>query len=191
MDKQTLHGMWNYYLMLECDIDNSSRYVEPAGQENVYSFEFAKLIILACTEAESVFKAICHEIDETAHVGNIRDYKSMILGKYPKITDAVVVVNRLEKSIEPFKGWDTGSLEWWTAYNDIKHNRGSKFSEATYINAVTALAALYILILYLAQITGIEFQGSNSKYIDSDYIQSGILLGRFGNLPDFEENKNG
>ena len=63
MDKKTLHGMWNYFLMLESDLDNTSRYIEPQGQENVYSFEFAKLLILACTEVESVFKAICFEIE--------------------------------------------------------------------------------------------------------------------------------
>ena len=58
MDEKTLHGMWNYFLMLENDLDNTSRYIEPQGQENVYSFEFAKLLVLACTEIESDFSDI-------------------------------------------------------------------------------------------------------------------------------------
>ena len=65
MDEKTLRGMWNYFLMLESDLDNTSRYIEPSKQEDVYSFEFAKLLILACTEVESVFKAICFEIEKS------------------------------------------------------------------------------------------------------------------------------
>ena len=62
MTEQTLNEIWNYYLTLEADISNTSRYIEPRGQENVHSFEFAKILILACTELESVFKLLCIEI---------------------------------------------------------------------------------------------------------------------------------
>lgn len=189
VEKKTLYGMWNYFLMLESDLDNTSRYIEPQGQENVYSFEFAKLLILACTEAESVFKAICFEIEKKQVSGDIGTYKATILGKYPKIINATVKVKRLGRNIEPFNGWDTGPLSWWSAYNEVKHNRGSSFSDATYINATTAIAALYVLILYLAELTGIQFNGHESKYLDSDYVMGGILLGPFKKLPDFEESK--
>ena len=55
MTTQTINEIWNYYLTLEGDITNTSRFIEPSGQENVHSFEFAKILILACTELESVF----------------------------------------------------------------------------------------------------------------------------------------
>ena len=189
LDEKTLHGMWNYFLMLESDLDNTSRYIEPQGQENVYSFEFAKLLILACTEVESVFKSICFEIKQKQVPGNIGEYKATILGNYPKIVNATVKVKRLGKNIEPFSGWDTGPLPWWSAYNAVKHNRESSFSNATYINATTAISALYVLILYLAELTGIKFNGHESKYLDSDYVLGGILFGPFKKLPDFEESK--
>ena len=51
--KEQFTGIWNYFLSLENDLSNTSRYIEPSGQEEVHSFEFAKLIILSCTEAES------------------------------------------------------------------------------------------------------------------------------------------
>lgn len=189
MDEKTLNGIWNYFLMLESDLDNTSRYIEPQEQESVYSFEFAKLLILACTEVESVFKSICFEIKQAQVPGDIAEYKATILGKYPKIVNATVKVKRLGRSIEPFSGWDNGPLLWWSAYNAVKHNRGSNFSDATYINATTAIAALYVLILYLAELTGIQFNGHESKYIDSDYVLGGILFGPFKKLPDFEESK--
>ena len=119
MDKITLHGMWNYFLMLETDLDNTSRYIEPSGQENVYSFEFAKLLILACTEVESVFKAICSEIEGEKSHGDIGTYKGIILKKYPNIVNSTVTIRRLGRNIEPFKGWDSGSLSWWSAYSEV------------------------------------------------------------------------
>lgn len=59
--EKELSGIWNYYLSLEKDLDNTSRFIEPRGQENVFSFEFAKLLVLSCTELESVLKLLCYE----------------------------------------------------------------------------------------------------------------------------------
>ena len=58
---EIINGIWNYYLSLEKDLDDTSRYIEPKGQENVFSFEFAKLLVLSCTELESVLKLLCYE----------------------------------------------------------------------------------------------------------------------------------
>lgn len=189
MTEKELNGIWNYYLSLEKDMDNTSRYVEPEGQENVHSFEFAKILILACTEAETVFKAICTEIDRDSGQGNIGGYKAIILGKYPQIVNAEVNVTRLGKTLKPFEEWQHGKLKWWDAYTDVKHNRGEHFESASYLNAVSALSALYILIFYLSRITGIGFKEEKSQYIDSEYC-IGCLLVRSGKaLPGFESNE--
>ena len=186
MTQLEINGMWNYFLALEDDLDRTSRYIEPAGQENVFSFEFAKILILACTEIEALFKAICYEIEKKQVAGDIGTYKSTILGKYPKIVKATVTINRLGRNVEPFAGWDTGKLFWWSAYQNVKHNRGSHFCDATYINAATALSALYVLIFYLAEITGITFRNYISKYIDSDYSDPILICAPTAALPDFE-----
>lgn len=188
MTQQTLNEIWNYFLTLEADISNTSRYIEPYGQENVHSFEFAKILILACTELESVFKLLCFEITGKQPAGDIGKYKEIILGKYPRITDAAVSVKRWGKSITPFQEWANGGLSWWTAYQTVKHNRREHFSGASYRNAVYALSALYISIFYLAQVTNIGFNDYVSTYIESDYSQTRILFGRTRNLPDIEES---
>lgn len=36
--EKELSGIWNYYLSLEKDLDNTSRFIEPRGQENVFFF---------------------------------------------------------------------------------------------------------------------------------------------------------
>ena len=96
---------WNYCLSLESDLSNTSRYIEPAGQENVHSFEFAKLIILSCTEVESLMKIICFELTEEEK-GNIGEYKEVILKELPNIISAKVSVSRTGREIAPFFGWD-------------------------------------------------------------------------------------
>ena len=188
MDEKQLKNMWNYFLSLEQDLSNTSRFVEPQGQENVYSFEFAKILILACTEVESAFKALCKSIDGLEY-GVISKYKEIIMKKYPKIINAEVTVSRLEKTFKPFSEWGCGPLSWWDAYGTIKHSRGSNFQNATYLNAVLALAALYVLILYLAKTLGYEIDDYKSEYITSEYA-SGFLIADSGvNLPDFENEE--
>lgn len=185
--KAKLNGMWNYFLSLENDISNTSRYIEPIGQENAYSFEFAKILVLGCTELESVFKALCFEINDS-EPGDIGKYKSTILTKYPKIVEAEVKVPRLDKTLKPFAGWDVGPLAWWDSYQLVKHSRGEHFGQASYINAVTALAALYAAIFYLAATAQIEFENTKSNYFDSDYEDCYLLSGPQKRLPDFEKN---
>lgn len=189
LDEKTLHGMWNYFLMLESDLDNTSRYIEPQGQENVYSFEFAKLLVLACTEIESVLKVMCKEIDPTVKADKMSDYQPIITHRFPKITEAHVEINRLGRSVQPFLNWDAQPLTWWRAYNGVKHNRESNFKDATYMNAVMALSGLYILIFYLSALTGLKFRDHASNYIKSDYEHTTLFWAVTSRLPDFEESK--
>ena len=189
MKKEELDGIWNYYLSLESDLSNTSRYIEPLGQEEVHSFEFAKLLILACTEIESVFKAICCTIEGHKKAGNMGEYKDAIYGKYPKITEAVVSVARLGRLIKPFEEWAQGRLSWWDAYQQVKHNRGNAFCLATYRNATYAIAALYILIFYLAKITNLEIMDNKNQYIYSGYAHAVLSCLPPENLPDFEDDK--
>jgi len=88
----------------------------------------------------------------------------------------------------PFSNWNTGKLPWWSAYQEVKHNRGAAFCQATYRNAVRAMAALYVLIFYLAEIAELEFDNYNSKYISSEYGNPLFLCAPNKKLPDFEEN---
>lgn len=186
MDKQKLSSIWRYYLMLEKDFDNTSRYVEPRGQENTYSFEFAKLLILVCTEIESIFKAICCEINMDNSCRNIIQYKETITSKFSQISEAQAKVNCLDCVIIPFEEWkdkDVYSPYWWKAYNDVKHNRESNFSAATYWNAVSALSALYILIFYLADLLKMDFNDNESSYISSEYASFNIRWNSGTKLP--------
>lgn len=180
-----LSGIWNYYLSLEKDLDNTSRFIEPRGQENVFSFEFAKLLVLSCTELESVLKLLCYERSGETK-GNFGEYKETILAHYPKIVFAEVSIARWGETIRPFDGWDKGRLFWWDAYGNVKHNRKDNFTEATYKNVVYALSALYISIFYLSQESGVPFSDYASTYVESDYSAHGLAVAKTRELPDFD-----
>ena len=164
-----LQNIWYYFLDLEKELSDSSRYIEPNGQENVFSFEFRKIIILACTECETAFKALCEIIDSEKDRGSIADYKKIILKKYPKIVEAEVVVKRWHKTIRPFSNWDNEKIFWWEVHQNVKHDRGAYFSKATYKNATYAMGGLYILILYLYRASGVYMTDLHSDYITSKY----------------------
>lgn len=184
MTEQEFCGIWNYYLSIENDLANTSRYIEPAGQEDVHSFEFAKILILACVELESVFKQICSAIENTK-TGDIGEYKRILLSKYPKIVNATVSVSRLGANILPYIEWTSGKLSWWSAYQEVKHDRGSCFTSATYRNALYAVAALYIAIFYLAKIKNFSFNDTDSKYVYSEYAHQLFACKGPKELPDF------
>ncbi len=133
--------------MLEDDLNNTSSYVEPQGQEDTFSFEFDKLLILSCTEVESVFKMICKAINSSRSPKIMPSYQEIILDKFPKIETTQVNVPRLGRNIYPFKNWSSGSLSWWNAYQVVKYNRKRNFDQATYISACSARA---ISITYIA-----------------------------------------
>lgn len=184
MDKADLQIIYNYYVSLENDFSATSRYIEPKDQENVYSFEFSKLLILSCTEIEAVLKILCKE-KSGKEGGNIGEYKDTILKYFPKIVTAEVSIARWGRDIRPFKGWKKRPLKWWQAYGDVKHNTGDNLKKATYKNAVYALSALYVLILYLAKVCDINIDIKTS-YISSNYVYRYVVDDPAKPLPDFK-----
>ena len=152
----------------------------------MFSIEFAKIIILSCIELESVFKAICAAINGNK-CGNIGEYKTVILAHYPKITETLVNIPRSREKIKPFADWDKGPLFWWDAYQEVKHTRGRAFGQASYRNAVYSLSALYIAILYYAEIKKHDLDSINDGgYVSSRYISVPMVTEKLKELPDFE-----
>ena len=174
-------------MILEQDLSDTSRYIEPENQYNVYSYEFAKIIVLANTEIESVFKILCKEISGE-NAGNMAEYKKIILTRFPIIISTQVFVPRAKLNLKPYEEWETGHLSWWDTYQHIKHSRGNHFHEATYKNALLSLSGLYILIFYLAKYTETIFTDYKSEYILSQYRRSQLLMGAEKHLPDYGDD---
>lgn len=175
-------SIWNYFLVLEKDLEATTRYVEPYNQDEVYSIEFFKILVLAATECESAFKALCKSISGSER-GNIGEYKETILKKYPGIVNAEVIIPRAHKSIKPFAKWDSSALDWWDAYGKTKHNHIASFSTANYLMAVKSLGALYVLVFYIGRERKEEFTQLKSIYFQSEYTYNYLITDGGKSLP--------
>jgi hypothetical protein len=186
MAPEDFENIWEYYIVLEEDMSNTARYVEPSiEQENVYSFEFYKLLILACCEFETVAKLICKEVAPEKRPNNIEQYKKIILHKFPMIVTAFVCISRSGQKILPFSNWIDPSPFWWNEHNDVKHNRSREIKKACYRNTIYALAGLYISILYLGALNSFDLHKRKSKCLTSKYAGNALYPNDDIMLPDF------
>lgn len=128
--------------------------VEPAqGNLNTYGNTIRNIIILSCTEIDSMMKKILK------NNGILLDDKEYTTKQYFKLKEALRLVDyELQfKEFEhlgyfsPFSEWEskrpTQSLPWYDAYNKIKHDREANFQYANVKNALFSIAAYTILLI--------------------------------------------
>ena len=135
------------------DFKKITYYIEPSDNHKiVYSHRIYELFLRSCTEFESVCRDLLTKegynkktIDKT----NICDYKE--LNKYYNYSELEIGLLYWQPKplyIIPFDGWDKNSppLKWYDSYNDVKHNRNSKFQKANFENLTLSIAGLFALL---------------------------------------------
>ena len=194
---------WNYFCSLAERLDDTKHYIDHGLQEydgirelvhgKVYSDIFKQIIVLAASEFEIMSKALCGAKGvKTKRIGDISE---TILGIFPKIIDFEVSTPFWINT--PLHDWKTTridngknvkveGLDWWFAYNSIKHDEKESIKNATLENAVLALASLYIIEIYLMK----ELFGNMSiiytyptVYFKCKYLPHSVSSGE-GLLPD-------
>lgn len=149
---------WNYYLMLENDFLNITKYVKlEKCNYSTCSDEIIKLIEVICSECDLIFKKICN-IDLNDRYANMTNY-SEILKIYPQIVNEKIEVQHSNIVLQPFEYWNLkkpGKLFWWKKYNKIKHNREENYKKGNFFVLLNSLAALYFLEMYLCRKIGRE-----------------------------------
>lgn len=150
MNRQDL-PRWNYFRLLERDIEACFRYVEPCEKHYaVYSDEFSKLILVACSEIENSLHELAGFISGPGSRNNIKELKAIVLARFPHMPLARVSVARYGLTLEPWKDWAESPPDWWAnGYNKIKHDRGGNPEAGTLLRALNAMAALQVILLYL------------------------------------------
>lgn len=148
---------WRYYLMLEKRFIESIEYVElHKNNFNAFSNGYALLIQAIGAELDTVFKEFCGF--NTSERKTIADYAQYILVSIPDIIDRKIVIQEYDIEIQPFQNWNVNrpaqSLQWWSAFTDIKHNRYDQLQLAKQENVLNILGALYLVeMMYLKKIT--------------------------------------
>ena len=141
---------WEYFLILESDLLSISRYVE-FNKENYHchSMELARILMQSCAEIDVVLKQICKRIDEKSDIGGINDYCRVVAGDY-NVCDFRVLMRRFGLAFTPWSGWQCGKPPvWWSACNKVKHERHVNFQEAHLQNALNAVSALFVCLLFM------------------------------------------
>ncbi len=152
---------WNYFRSLAKQFQQTEQFVDHSIESNgilkngkTFSNEFAKLLLLSASEFEVIAKVLCAESGKTvSEKANIQEISKTTLSLYPKIIETKI--NTPYQIIKPLSTWSLScpnlGIEWWNAYNKIKHNRLSHFENANLQNCFKALASLMVLELYLSQ----------------------------------------
>lgn len=134
------------------------RFIEPDTQnDTAFGHEVRQLLVLACMECESAWKAILSRGASTADyvklVGPLRlEEWELSLPLYPRFPP-----------FRPFQGWHdpqkrppvppppapqgpSQTLPWYNAYNNVKHDRGRNFGDANLGNMIHAMGGLFVML---------------------------------------------
>ena len=140
------------YQAIQDSLDSLLYVVEPSVTNfESYGHKIRELLILACTEVEYLLLRLLIEngypqkktYNTTDYIQclpilKLNEYK-VVLGQYPNL-----------KIFQPFENWNnqspTQTLEWYDAYNSVKHNRGGSLKNANFKNLLDAIAAIHILL---------------------------------------------
>jgi hypothetical protein len=154
---------WPIYERLEKEVCDFTFFVAlNDAQLQVYSLNLAELILRICAECENVGKTLATELRlpppaaTTIERLNFPDIGNLLSNSIPFNTVAVEIVwiyqDLSNISLNPLSTWSPGSSKnpvWYDAYNGLKHNRNANIADANYVNTINALAALFILNLWL------------------------------------------
>lgn len=141
---------WNYFLALEKDLENLSRFIE-FSEDNwtSYSLEMARIILAAAADVDVLLKSLCKRESPSVSAESINSYMNVINDKLPNIPAFEARLPRWGLNLIPWENWSRNAVpDWWTAYNKVKHHRGEHYPKANLHNTINAVAALYIINLY-------------------------------------------
>ncbi len=140
---------WNYFLAIERDLENISRYIEFTDDNlDTYSIELARILLSASSEIDVIMKQLCGFLS-SIRVKNIEDYHSVIKTHLNTFIEEEVSISRFGMSFKPWKEWATNqNPNWWKSYNNVKHQRNNHFNEANLINTINAVGALFLTVIY-------------------------------------------
>lgn len=163
IEQDSSNVYWNYFLALENDLSKISRYIE-FNEDNfqVYSIELAHLLLASASEVDVIMKQLCSMIDTDGRFRNINDYKECIKENLPDLIQERAFIPRFSITLNPWINWEGEENPlWWSAYNNVKHERNSFFKQANLKNTLNSIAGL-LITNYFFQKVKIEIENGKS-----------------------------
>lgn len=138
--------------ILSGDFRRLTEFVEPVDANlSTYSHRLYELLLRACTDFESAYKEklIADGCTKRPSDMNINDYKTLESSLGLEQVEVGILIWRPGTAyIRPFANWSTLNppLPWYRDYNQVKHNRNTRFSLASLENVRLALSGLFALL---------------------------------------------
>lgn len=153
---------WAYYKFIEDKLIATNQYVtHTKDNELCYSDEFISIILLSCSEIDSILKELLRNksIPSKKKYYQMSDYASVLKDltteSVETMSTSIDVYDNNRVRVTPFEKIDSsrkyGNLIWWEDYQSIKHDRIHNIQKGNLINAVTVLAAHFLIIRLLIQ----------------------------------------
>ncbi len=185
MERNRFEMYWSYYLSIEKMMKNTSQYVCPSKNNRyTYSDEFMKIILLSCSEIDSILKAVCKEknvvLEDKKY--NMSVYAKVLLNQkdikeWAFTPDCTTSSRGCNYICYPFKDLDEnkpyGGLSWWEDYQKLKHNRLDNAEVGNLENAIFAITAHYILIRIMMDMLS---EDSGREYVKEKYWSDYLII---------------
>ncbi|WP_460318166.1 hypothetical protein [Paenibacillus sp. YSY-4.3] len=165
---------WQYYSSIENMLVKTNQFVTHSDKnKNVYSDEFASILLLSCSELDSLFKQLCinYGIQSEGKYFKMKDYVQVIAKNNDiGFATGMRTINNDEIVVFPFENIDASkpyaNLNWWKDYQSIKHDRIKNVTKGNLLNAVNSVAAQFIILRQL-----IEFidESNGQDYLRKNY----------------------
>jgi hypothetical protein len=138
------------FTLIQKDLFDLFDYIEPSDTNLAcYSYRIHALHMRTCIEIEANFKAILRENGYSRSGDwNMNDYKKLeathLLSAYGI---KFPVWQGTANTHMPFAPWASGgTLPWYQAYNEAKHDRHDKFCQANFGNLLDATGGLVVIL---------------------------------------------
>lgn len=167
---------WQYYLSIEKMLIKTNQYVTHSDKnKNTYSDEFASILLLSCSELDSLFKLLCmnHGIQSNGKYFNMEDYAKVIVKNFSNgfgLATGTYTINDDNIVTFPFQNIDASkpyaNLNWWKDYQSIKHDRIKNVTKGSLFNSVNTVAAQFII---LRQLIDFINESDGQEYLKKNY----------------------
>lgn len=132
------------------DINDLFFNVEPNDANlSVYSHRLYELLLRISTEFEANCKGILLANNYQSRKSSLTIEDYFKINKATHLAEYTICINLWQGDHiwKPFEEWNEGhSLSWYKAYNEVKHDRYSKFSNANLNNVMQAISALICVL---------------------------------------------
>lgn len=134
------------YKSLENDFVGISNYIQVSEKNyNTYSVALGKLISNSCMEIERQIRKIV----SMDGFSKIKDWHDPMTTRHDGFKRFEIICVTWPSTYAPWEEWSKESPpSWWTAYNNIKHDKRGGLKNATLLNGLLSLTALLVSSLF-------------------------------------------